>query len=302
VIHVVGHTAIDHILRVPVLPSRHTSTYIRDHQVYFGGGAANIAAGIARLGCPAGLVSAVGSDFAGSEYEGWLRELGIATRFIVVPGARTPTAYMFTEDSGDQITFFEWGASAAFATADAPSLPFVHLATADPGFNVRVAERAAFSSFDPGQDIGWYTKEQLESILSRVSILFANRHEMATLCRVLGRKREEITGSVPLVIVTMDTEGSEVHAEGKVHCIPIVPVPLKDPTGAGDAYRAGFLSAYAKGYTPDACGRIGTVTASFAVESVGCQTNLPTWEQMERRHLEHFGALPAPARGGMPGR
>ena len=295
-IHVVGHTAIDHILRVPVLPARHTSTYIRDHQVYFGGGAANIAAGIARLGSPAALISAVGNDFSGSEYERWLRDLGVSTEFFVVPGARTPTAYMFTDDAGDQITFFEWGASAAFATADAPPLPFVHLATADPGFNVRVAARAAFASFDPGQDIGWYTKEQLEAILARVALLFANRHEMSTLCRVLGRSREEIIGSIPLVVVTMDAEGSEVHAGGAVHRIPVVPVTLRDPTGAGDAYRAGFLSAYAKGYGPEACGRIGTVTASFAVESVGCQTNLPTWEQMERRHRDHFGPIPVPER------
>jgi nucleoside kinase len=302
VIHVVGHTAIDHILRVPVLPARHTSTYIRDHQVYFGGGAANIAAGIARLGSPAGLVSAVGGDFAGSDYERWLQVLGVSTEMIVVPEAPTPTAYMFTDDAGDQITFFEWGASAAFATADAPSLPFVHLATADPGFNVRVAARAAFASFDPGQDIGWYTKEQLEAILARIAILFANRHEMATLCRVLGRTQEEIIAGVPLVIVTMDAEGSEVHAGGNVHLIPVVPVPLRDPTGAGDAYRAGFLSAYARGYGPEACGRIGTVTASFAVESVGCQTNLPAWEQMEHRHREHFGPLPAPLPGGGTGR
>ena len=291
-----GHTAIDHILRVPVLPARHTSTYIRDHQVYFGGGAANIAAGIARLGTPAGLISAVGGDFSGSDYERWLRDLGVSTEFFVVPGARTPTAYMFTDDAGDQITFFEWGASAAFATADAPPLPFVHLATADPGFNVRVAARAAFASFDPGQDIGWYTKEQLEAILARVALLFANRHEMSTLCRVLGRSREEIIGGIPLVVVTMDAEGSEVHAGGAVHRIPVVPVTLRDPTGAGDAYRAGFLSAYAKGYGPEACGRIGTVTASFAVESVGCQTNLPTWEQMECRHRDHFGQIPVPER------
>jgi len=302
VIHVVGHTATDHILRVPVLPARHTSTYVRDHQVYFGGGAANIAAGIARLGSPAALVSAVGGDFAGSDYERWLRDLGVTTEFIVVPEARTPTAYMFTDDAGDQITFFEWGASAAFATADAPSLPFVHMATADPAFNVRVAARAAFASFDPGQDIGWYTKEQLETILARVAILFANRHEMATLSRVLGRTPEEIIAGVPLVVVTRDAEGSEVHAGGRVHRIPVVPVPLRDPTGAGDAYRAGFLSAYARGHGPEACGRIGTVTASYAVESVGCQTNLPTWEQMERRHRDHFGPIPVPERAGPEGR
>ena len=61
-----------------------------------------------------------------------------------------------------------------------------------------------------------------------------------------------------------------------------------DPTGAGDAYRAGFLVAYTKGYSLEICGRIGSTTASFTVEKVGCQTNLPTWEQMRERFIYHY--------------
>jgi sugar/nucleoside kinase (ribokinase family) len=70
-----------------------------------------------------------------------------------------------------------------------------------------------------------------------------------------------------------------------------VPVTLADPTGAGDAYRAGFLTAYEQKYPPLTCARIGTVTASFAVEKVGCQTNLPDWVGMEERYRQYFGAL-----------
>lgn len=295
-IHVVGHTAVDHILRVPRFPAPHTSTYIRDHQILFGGGAANIAAGIARLGVPVTLVSGVGSDFAGSGYEGWLLSLGVTLDLATDPGACTPTAYVFTDDSGDQITYFDWGASRTFAKREAPSLDFVHLATADPGFNVRVAEKGRFVTFDPGQDIFWYSREQVERILARTKILFANRHEVAHLGGLLGVEREDLIRNIGTVVMTMDIEGSLLYNGGEEHQIPVVPVKAVDPTGAGDAYRAGFLAAYHRGHAPLAACQVGATTASFAVEKAGCQTNLPDWEQMAERYRLHFGPLPAPER------
>jgi sugar/nucleoside kinase (ribokinase family) len=296
VIHVVGHTAIDHILRVPRFPDRNSSTYVKGHQVFFGGGGANTAAGIARLGVPATLVSAVGGDFAGSDYERWLEGLGVVMQFFVVPGKRTPTAFVFTDDPGDQITYFEWGASETFASREAPALDFVHLATADPDFNVRVAEKSRFASFDPGQDIIWYTADQIGRILARIRILFANRHEMEHLSRILNMEREAILSKVPVIVVTMDAEGSVLYVGGREHRIPIVPVEAVDPTGAGDAYRAGFLAAYHRGHSPLTACRVGATTASFVVEKAGCQTNLPDWNEMVARYWTHFGDLPQPER------
>ena len=265
---------------------------------FFGGGAANIAAGIAALGETVTLHSCVGDDFAGGDYECWMDKLSIRRQFFVVPGTHTPTAFMFTEDAGDQMTFFEWGASKAFATAEAPALPLVHMATADPDFNCRVAEKSEFVSFDPGQDVFWYTKEQLESIISHTDILFANQHEVQQMCTTLGVTREALTKEVTMAIFTMSGDGSTLYMNGNEHFIPAVPVTLCDPTGAGDAYRAGFLSAYVRGYAPLACCRIGTVTASFVVEHAGCQTHLPGWAQMLERYRANFGTLePLPSRG-----
>ncbi|RPJ52689.1 MAG: carbohydrate kinase family protein, partial [Methanobacteriota archaeon] len=243
-IHVVGHTAVDHLFRVPALPHRHCSTYVLDHAIYFGGGAANIAAGISRLGEPATLISAVGDDFIGSDYEAWMEHLGIRRQLFVVPGTRTPTAYMYTDEAGDQMTFFEWGASETFASQDAPALDFVHLATADPDFNVRVAQKSRFVSFDPGQDLLTYSHDQIRSILARTSILFANRHEVATISEGLSTPVEELVARLPLAVITLDAEGSLLYVDGEMHHIPVVPVTMKDPTGAGDAYRAGFLTAF----------------------------------------------------------
>lgn len=296
-IHVVGHTALDHISRVPHLPARNCSTHISDRHIYFGGGAANIAAGIAVLGEQVTLISCTGGDFAGGEYDRWMKKIGIHQQFFVVPDANTPTAFMFTDDTGDQMTFFEWGASKAFATSEAPHLPFVHMATADPEFNCRVAERSEFASFDPGQDVFWYTKEQLGTILANTDILFANHHEVQQMCTTLGMTREAIVSQVGTAIFTMSGDGSILYSGGTEHFIPVVPVTLVDPTGAGDAYRAGFLSAYMRGYPPLTCCRIGTVTASFVVEHAGCQTHLADWETMRNRFQQHFGALESPPAG-----
>ena len=292
-IHIVGHTAIDHISKVAHLPEKNCSTHITDRQVYYGGGAANIAAGIAMLGEMVTLHSCVGSDFTGSDYDRWMTKLGVGQQFFVIPDAHTPTAFMFTDETGDQMTFFEWGASRAFRTSEAPALPLVHMATADPEFNCRVAEKGEFVSFDPGQDVFWYNKEQLDSIISNADILFANQHEVKQMCETLGITRDALIARVGMAIFTMSGDGSTLYTQGKEHFIPVVPVSLEDPTGAGDSYRAGFLSAYVKGYDPLTCCKIGTVTASHVVEHVGCQTHLPTWDTMEARYTKNFGELPA---------
>jgi nucleoside kinase len=293
-IHIIGHTAIDHISKVPHLPRANCSTHITDHQIYFGGGASNIAAGIAMLGEAVTLHSCIGGDFSGSDYDRWMTRLGIKREFFVVPDAHTPTAFMFTDDNGDQMTFFEWGASRAFAASEAPALPFVHMATADPDFNCRVAEKSEFVSFDPGQDVFWYNKEQLSSIIDNANILFANQHEVRQVCETLGITREMLVKKVDTAIFTMSGDGSTLYTGRSEHFIPVVPVKLADPTGAGDSYRAGFLSAYVRGYPPLTCCRIGTVTASFVVEHIGCQTHLPTWDSMAERYRQHFGTLEMP--------
>ena len=293
-IYIVGHTAIDHISTVHHLPDRNTSTHISDRKIFFGGGAANIAAGIAMLGEPCTLVSCVGDDFSGTEYDRWLDQLGVRQQFFIVPGTHTPTAFMFTDKCGDQMTFFEWGASKAFATAHAPALPFVHMATADPEFNCRVAEKSEFVSFDPGQDVFWYTKEQLGSIIANTDILFANQHEAEHMCRTLGITRTELIARVKTAVFTMSGDGSMLYENGKETFVPVVPVQLADPTGAGDSYRAGFLSAYVKGYALPDCCKIGTVTASFVVEHPGCQTHLPDQVSLQARYRKHFGNLDEP--------
>lgn len=291
-IEVVGHTAVDHICQVSHLPGPNSSTSILDRKIFFGGGAANIAAGIAMLGGKAALISAVGDDFTNSPYDRWLDQLGVEKRFFVIPQSNTATAFMFTDPSGAQMTFFEWGASKIFETAPAPSLSFVHMATADPAFNVHVAEKAQFASFDPGQDLHRYTKEHLTSILDSIDILIANQHEYIGMCSTLGITHDELIARVPLTIETRSSEGCLVTEKGTTTRVPAVRVSCNDPTGAGDGFRAGFLTAYSEGYDTITAVKIGTVTASFVVEVSGCQTALADRARMQERYSGQFGSLP----------
>jgi ribokinase len=138
-----------------------------------------------------------------------------------------------------------------------------------------------------------YSRDNLETILENTDILFTNKHEIKRVCEMTESTFEDIKEQIGIVVVTYDAEGSKIFASGDEHEIPVVPVKALDPTGAGDTYRAGFLVAYTRGYPLEVCGKAGATVASFAVESVGCQTDLPTWDDMVARYEGQFGAFPS---------
>ena len=146
---------------------------------------------------------------------------------------------------------------------------------------------AEIVSFDPGQDLVKYSAEELQSILRETDILFANRHEIQRLCKIITKSLSDIRDEVGSVVVTYGTEGSKIYANERIE-IPPVQVSSVDPTGAGDGYRAGFLIGFVKGYDLEVCGKIGATVASFVVEKRGTQTNLPNWSQMKERYERFF--------------
>lgn len=287
-ISIVGHTALDYIFNIPAFPSMNSSTYIKDYKQFYGGGAANTAAAIAKLGGDCELISPVGADFTDSNYETHLRNLGVKLgRLIRFEDEGTAKAYIFNDDGHNQITYFYWGASSRFPEVETPEVQMVHLATACPKFNVRMAQAADFVSFDPGQDLIRYSRGDLLSILSRTDILFANRHEIQRICETTEWSLSELKANIETIVVTYDINGSKIYADDVID-IPAVKANSVDPTGAGDGYKAGFLFGVVKDYDLEVCGRIGATVASFIVEKRGCQTNLPIWEQMRRRYVDAF--------------
>ena len=292
-ITVVGHAAIDLLFDVENIAIHNESHPIIDYDQYYGGGAANIAIAIAILEGNAQLISAVGGDFASSGYEAELEkhsvDLSLLYRF---PEEKSTRAFVFTDREHHQSTYFHWGASVKLKELEPPEVDFVHLATSDSTYNARIAKKAGFVSFDPGQDLITYSKENLGSILENTNILFTNKHEIQRVCDMTGKSLDSILGMIETVVVTYDASGSKIHNSGNEYMIPVVPVKALDPTGAGDAYRAGFLLAYTREYPLETCGKIGSTVASFAVQNIGCQTDLPTWEEMKARYEENFGTFP----------
>ena len=289
-ISVTGHLCNDYILTVEEYPPVGESRRVIARENYFGGGAANIAVGIARLGGESELISAVGRDFLGSPYERHLKELGVKTSFFESP-ENCSTAFMVNTTAGDQITYFEWGAGEAFARSESPKRDFIHMATGDAAYNIGVAKNAGFASLDPGQDVKYYTKEQLEELFANIDLLICNNFELDIMADTTGMTHQDIIAAVPSAVITEGKAGSTLY-RGGVEKIPAVTVEAADPTGAGDAYRAGLFTAWKKGFDlADAC-RVGAVVSSFAVEKIGTQTNLPTWEEMKLRFESAFGELP----------
>ncbi|MDR7665790.1 carbohydrate kinase family protein [Methanosarcina sp. Z-7115] len=292
VISIVGHTALDYIVDVEKIAGKNESSPIIDYEEYPGGGAANIAVAIAKLGGKSQLISPVGTDFASSGYEKLLKDVQVdLSRLYRLEDRKISKAFIFTDREDNQTTYFYWGASSKFKELEPEPVDFVHLATADSVYNAKIAQIAGFVSFDPGQDLVTYSKENLELILAHTDILFANRHEIRRVSEMTGKSFSELKALIDIIVVTYDAEGSRIYTGKEEFTIPVVPVRAVDPTGAGDAYRAGFLLALARGCSLSTCGKVGSTVASFAVESRGCQTGLPTWEEMKVRYEASFGKL-----------
>ena len=157
--------------------------------------------------------------------------------------------------------------------------------------HAKIAQVADFVSFDPGQDLVTYSKEILELILAHTDILFTNRHEIKRILEITGKSFSEIKAMINIIVVTCDAKGSRIYIHKEKFSIPVISVETVDPTGAGDAYRAGFLLAFTRGYSLSTCGKVGSTVASFVVQTRGCQTGLPTWEEMKIRYETNFGKL-----------
>ncbi|HEY3362869.1 MAG TPA: carbohydrate kinase family protein [Methanosarcina sp.] len=292
VISVVGHTALDYIADVEKIAGKNESSPVIDYEEYPGGGAANIAVAIAKLGGKSQLISSVGTDFASSGYEKLLTEVNVdLSRLYKIEDLKISKAFIFTDREENQTTYFYWGSSSKFKELAPEPVDFVHLATADSVYNAKLAQIAGFVSFDPGQDLVTYSKENLELILTHTDILFANRHEIRRVSEMTGKSFSELKAMIDIIVVTYDSKGSRIYTDKEEFVIPVISVKAVDPTGAGDAYRAGFLLAFTRGYSLPTCGKIGSTVSSFAVHMRGGQTGLPTWDEMKARYEANFGKL-----------
>jgi len=290
-IYAVGQVVYDNIGEVKKFPKPNSTTYIKRYFELFGGAAGNFSAVCSKLGQKTSLISFVGGDFRGSGYERHLRLNKVdLTHLKIVKGGQTPRAFMFNDSGHRQMSFFYWGVAELFRSAPVPKLKMgkndiVHLANGDPDFSMRIAKKYPGVSFDPGYDIIAYGKKELEGVLKNTKFLTCNEFEMRRILTLLRMRSKEELFAFPVeyIIVTKGAKGSSVTTRDESFDVPAVKVRFVDPTGAGDSFRAAFLSAFLKGENLEMCAKIASSVSSFIVEKHGAQTNVPTWREAVER-------------------
>ncbi|TAN33520.1 carbohydrate kinase family protein [Patescibacteria group bacterium] len=262
----------------------------------WGGTAGNIAYTMKLLGAEPLVVSAVGAD--GSDYLDYLKKNGIDAANIKIDKKQsTASAYITTDADDNQITAFYNGPLANVDSLEAVKEKF-ELAIVSPtqkeAMQKHMHECATFGAkamFDPGQQITAFTGEELQKMLSQAHFVIGNDYEIKLLEERTGWDANEILKNAKVLIVTLGERGSIIKtAEGeevKVGSCP--PLSFDDPTGAGDAYRAGFLVGFERGYNWKMCGQMGAVAASYAIETFGTQAHNFTKKEFCERYKKAFG-------------
>lgn len=265
----------------------------------FGGTAGNIAYSLALLGEKPTIVASAGKDF--EPYAARLVKLGLTMEAIRrVDSEFTAGAYITTDLSDNQITGFNPGAMKHQSGFSVEAFdPASTLGIVAPGchadmkhYCARFKELGIPFFFDPGQNITAFSGEDLAEMLTGATYLISNDYELELIMKATGLSRQSILHRVGALITTLAEKGSVVSEKGVETQVPPVPVrSAKDPTGAGDAYRAGLLKGLALGKPLVAAARMGSVTASYCVEEHGTQEHAFTLEAFWKRYEENFGSM-----------
>ena len=265
----------------------------------YGGCAGNIAYNLRLLGGEGLIMATVGHDFG--PYAHWLRERGIAlTHVRELPGEFTAQAYITTDLDGNQITAFHPGAMNHAHVNHVNEAAGVRLGIIAPDGRQGMLEHAAqFAAagipymFDPGQALPLFNGEELRSLVERASWVAVNDYEASLLSEHSGWSAAEIAGRVKALVITRGGEGSVIHAGGTAHEIPVArPAQLADPTGCGDAYRAGLLYGLQRGLDWPTTGRIAALAGAIKIEHHGTQHHQFDWPGFAARYRQEFGASP----------
>lgn len=316
-IAVTGSIATDHLAVFPgrftdqLIPGRldqvSLSFLVDTLDVRRGGVAANVAVGLARLALEPTLVGAVGKDFA--EYASWLHNNGVDTRCVRVSANLHTARFMCTTDADhNQIATFYAGAMAeaghislAEVAGRAGTPDLVLIAADDPEAMLRHTRecRALGIPFaaDPSQQLARLDREQTRTLIAGARYLFTNAYESALLLERVGWTAEEVLARLGTWITTLGADGVRVmERDRETRHIPALPSKdAIDPTGVGDALRAGFLAAVAHGLPPERAVRLGCALATLVLESVGTQEYKIVPTELLRRVTLAYGAGEADA-------
>jgi adenosine kinase len=271
----------------------------------FGGTAGNIAYNLALLGEKPVILATCGRDFG--PYRDWLEKLGLPLAGIKeIPEEFTAGAYITTDLADNQITGFNPGAMkhASDYRFDGLKDPGSALAIVAPGslddmlsYTRLYKQKGLRYIFDPGQSIPAWGAEELREMATGALALIVNDYELEMFGQKTGLDAMALMNLTPVLVTTQGDAGSDVRTAAGLEKIRAVPArQVLDPTGAGDAYRAGLLKGLALGLSLLEAAQMGAVLASFCVEQQGTQEHRVEIREFWDRYAGIFGPPPAGAR------
>ncbi|HEY6788936.1 MAG TPA: carbohydrate kinase family protein [Trebonia sp.] len=309
-IAVTGSIATDHLMTFAgkftdtLLPEKldkiSVSFLVGDLQIRRGGVAGNIAFGLGCLGQNPLLVGSVGPDFA--EYRQWLDEHGVDTSGVRTSATQHTARFTATNDTeGNQIASFYPGAMSEDGEIDIVALAQTHgvglvlIGAGDPGAMQRYTAdcRKAGIAFaaDFSQQVAFLDGDTMRTLVEGAAYLFSNEYEEAVIASKTGWSSADVLERVGTRVVTLGSDGAKVERKGEE---PVVVGPVKDaklvePTGTGDAFRAGFIAATAWGLPVERAIQLGNLMAVQVLETVGPQEYELTPKTLAERASAAYG-------------
>jgi len=304
-----GSLAFDTIMVFPDRFARHilpeqthmlsVSFQISDMRREWGGCAGNIAYNLHGLGGEPVIMGTLGSD--GGAYRERLRDLGLATDGVrVIDNSYTAQAFIITDHDDNQITAFHPGAMNRSHVNRIADVRDIGLGIVSPdgkdGMQQHAREFAALGIpfiFDPGQGLPLFSGDELAEIIGLASYLTVNDYEARLLAERTGWSIGDLAERVDALCVTLGGEGSIIHAGGATYSVAAVkPTAIVDPTGCGDAYRAGLLHGISQGWDWQTTGNLASVMGAIKVASRGGQNHALDAELVATRYRDAFGETP----------
>ncbi len=268
---------------------------VPDMRREFGGTAGNIAYNLKLLGGDPLIMATVGDDFG--PYKERLDKLDIKrTHVREIAGAYMPQAFITTDLDANQITAFHPGAMASSYLNKVGDAKDVTLGIVAPDSRDGMLQHASqFHDhkipfiFDPGQALPVFNGDELRHFIELADYVAVNDYEARVLEERTGESLSKLTERVKALFVTKGADGSVIYADGQQISIPSVRENRRvDPTGCGDAYRAGLLLGMERGWSWQKIGRLGNTMGSIKIEYRGPQGHHPSREDIETRYAEAF--------------
>ena len=262
--------------------------FVPDMRKEFGGTAGNIAYNLQLLEDEPLIMATVGEDFG--TYQKWMDKNKLSNQHIkTIANSFTAQAFITTDIDDNQITAFHPGAMMESHQNSVNDCKDISLAIIAPDGRDGMFQHAkeCFDAkipfmFDPGQGLPMFNGEELMHFIEMATYLAVNDYEAQVLQEKTGLNLEQLAEKVDALIVTLGAEGSHIYADGQRHEVPCVKADeIVDPTGCGDAYRAGLLYGIVRKWDWPTCGRLASTMGSIKIASRGGQNHQPSREEIE---------------------